>query len=178
MTYPSNIFFGPPSKFPYTLTCSAKDKFSFLLSGNSAFTYMDPESSFSVNPLLSIRVTVPSMIVTGGNDKFLMGVVPAHPTIIKTNIVNSSGKSVFIFCLISELQAPWLPRPSDELGRLMVQGSGHLYRFFVKESFIKEGCGDRFAVGLTDARSSHDRPPCVSHSVNHVIEKNCRVFFG
>ena len=58
---------------------------------------MDPELSFSVNPLSSICVTVPSMIVTGGNDKFLIGVVPAHPLITKTKIVDRSGNTVFIF---------------------------------------------------------------------------------
>jgi len=55
------------------------DKFNFLLSGNSALTKIDPELSVRVNPPSSSWVILPSITLTGGNARFLIGVVPAHP---------------------------------------------------------------------------------------------------
>jgi hypothetical protein len=48
----------------------------------------------------------------------------------------------------------------------------------IEESVVKEGAGDRFAVGLTDARLPQGWPPCVANSFNDVVESNGRFFFG
>ncbi len=58
------------------------------------------------------------------------------------------------------------------------RGEGFLCHSFKKESVVKKGAGDCFAVCFTDACLPHGRPPCVANSFNNVIEDNGRFFFG
>jgi hypothetical protein len=94
ITYPSNIFSWPPCRLPYTFTFSLGERPSFLLSGNFALTRIDPDLSVRVKPFSSSWVTVPSIMLTGGNAKFLIGVVPAQPLVIRTTIAIRSKRRI------------------------------------------------------------------------------------
>jgi hypothetical protein len=99
ITYPSNIFSWPPCRLPYTFTFSLGERSSFLLSGNFARTRTEPELSVKVKPFSSSWVTVPSIMLTGGNAKFLIGVVPAQPLVVRTTIVMRSKRRIPISSL-------------------------------------------------------------------------------
>lgn len=109
ITYPSNIFSCPPCRLPYTLTFSFRDTSNFLLSGNLARTKIEPELSVRIKPFSLICVIVPSIIVTGGNPTFLIGVGPAHELFIKTNSAPRIKKIVFIAI------SPFADLPNDKI---------------------------------------------------------------
>jgi len=140
ITYPSNIFSWPPCKLPYTLTFSPIEISSFLLSDNLALTWIEPELSFNVNPLSSTCVIFPSIVLTGGKAKFLIGVVPAHPLTIKTTTANRDRKLVFIsispfslICLTIELTGFYGAQRSKDPVPGGWGGAGHAMYLIVRD---------------------------------------------